>query len=432
MYPLLTNAQNISTFAGNGVNGTSISGGLATTTAIGYPYGCAFDANGNFYFSQPGKVCKVSADGIISTIAGTGISGYNGDSIAATSAEINDPLGIAVDKLGNVYIADALNNRIRKVDVVTGLISTIAGNGTAGYGGDGGLAIASILYGPEDVCFNTKGNLYIADANNHRIRKIDTNGTITTIAGTGTEGTSGDGGLATAAELWLVSGICSDKIGNIYIAQFVHTYTVRKIDTTGIITTVAGNGTGGNTGDGGPATSAEITVVDVACDNSGDLYISGYGGYDIREVDTNGIIHTIAGIGVDGYSGDGGPSDSAELSNTWGIVLDTCGNVYVADRDNNRIRKVSINPACWPLQAPQVVANEPSIYPNPAYDILNIDGVATSTNYAMFNIFGIIEQSGKLKTGSNSINIQSLPPGMYLLELTDNEARKTMRKIVKE
>ena len=434
LHPFLLQAQVISTFAGNGILGSAISGGLATATAIGYPSGCAFDASGNFFFSQLGndKICKVSTDGIISTIAGTGTSGYNGDSIMATVAEINDPLGIAVDRFGNVYIADAYNNRVRKVDAITGLISTIAGNGTVGFGGDGGPSTASILYNPTDVCFDIEGNLYISDANNHRIRKIDTNNIITTFAGTGTEGTSGDGGPATAAELWLVSGICSDKIGNIYIAQYVHTFTVRKIDTAGIITTIAGNGIGGNTGDGGPATAAEITVVDVVCDNSGDIYISGYGGYDIREVDNNEIIHTVAGTGVDGYSGDGGPADSAELSNTWGISLDTCENLYIADINNERIRKISFNPYCWPEKVPQVVANEVTIYPNPATEALNIDNVKTESSYAILNITGIIEQQGILKQGSNIISVQPLPPGIYLLEMADEEGNKSVYKIVKQ
>jgi trimeric autotransporter adhesin len=276
----------------------------------------------------------------ISTVAGNGVQGFGGDGGPATSAQLSSPLGVAVDSTGSLYIVDSVNNRIRKVS--GGVITTVAGNGTPGFSGDGGPATSAELRYPSDVAVDSTGNLYITDTNNFRIRKVS-KGVITTVAGNGSPGFSGDGGPATSAELAASLGIAVDSVGNLYIADSNNS-RVRKV-ANGTITTVAGNGLPlpgslGSSGDGGPATSAEVTPFDVAVDSAGNLYISDANNNRIRKV-SNGVITTIAGNGTSGFSGDGGPATSAELNNPRGLALDSVGNLYIADISNNRMRKVS-------------------------------------------------------------------------------------------
>jgi YD repeat-containing protein len=273
------------------------------------------------------------ATGVISTVAGTGEFSYNGDNIPATSANLDHISGVAADTPGNLYIAAYAQNRIRKVSP-TGLITTVAGNGTQGYSGDGQAATKARLNGPLRVAVDGQGNLFIADTGNHRIRKVNTNGTITTVAGTGVAGFSGDGGPATSAKLNNPFGVEVDGQGNIFIADVNN--RIRKVTPAGIITTVAGNGVNGYSGDGGPATSAQISG-SVALDGHGNLYISG--GNRVRKVDTNGIITTIAGTGTAAYNGDNIPAITANFTAS-GVAVDGLGNFYIGDRDNNRIRKV--------------------------------------------------------------------------------------------
>ncbi len=278
--------------------------------------------------------------GNLKTIAGNGTAGYAGDGGPATAAELQEPDGIGFDTAGNLYIADELNNVIRKVDTA-GNITTVAGNGTAGFSGDGGPATSAELHGPFSVTVDATGNLYIQDTLNARIRKVDTTGTITTIAGNGTFGYTGDGGPATAAELNENQGARFDAAGNLYVPDCGNA-ALRKIDTAGIITTVAGNGTDGFSGDGGPATSAQLNCPSgVGIDAAGDLFIADYLNNRIRKVDAaTGIINTIAGNGTPGFSGDGGPAASAEVNIPNDVDLDTAGNIYIADAGNNRLRKI--------------------------------------------------------------------------------------------
>lgn len=275
---------------------------------------------------------------IIDTVAGDRVRGYNGDGIPAKEAHLYFPAGITVDAMGDLYIADMENHRIRKVDV-NGIITTVAGNGIGGYSGDGGPATAASFFYPGSIAVDNIGNLYIAD-NSHRIRKVDKNGTITTIAGTGTYGYSGDGGPATAAKIHFPSGIQIDNTGNLYFGD-TYNRRVRKIDPNGIITTVAGNGIRGYSGDGGLATAARLSYPhELAIDVNGNLYILDWGNYCIRKVDTKGIITTVAGTGIRGYSGDGGPAVSANLNYSYGVAVDVIGNLYIADSFNYRVRKV--------------------------------------------------------------------------------------------
>ena len=277
--------------------------------------------------------------GNLKTIAGNGTAGYSGDNGSAILAELNDPDGISFDTLGNLYIADVVNNVIRKVDTL-GNITTVAGNGTPGFSGDGGPATNAQLNGPFGVVPDTAGNIYVLDALNNRIRKVDTAGTITTFAGTGVFGFFGDGGPATAAQLGEVQGARFDAAGNLYVPQCGDA-AIRKIDTNGIITTVAGNGTDGFSGDGGVATAAQLDCPSgVAIDAAGELFIADYLNNRIRKVSATGIITTIAGNGTPGFSGDGGPAAAAEVNIPNDVEVDAAGNVYIADSGNNRVRKI--------------------------------------------------------------------------------------------
>ncbi len=300
------------------------------------------DASGNLYIAEQAnnRIRKISASGIISTVAGNGSFGFSGDDGVATSASLYYPTHVAVDASGNLYIADQGNNRIRKVSP-SGIISTVAGNGSAGFSGDGGLATAASLYRPQGVAVDALGNLYIADISNQRIRKVNTSGIISTVAGIGSFGFSGDGGSATAASLHNPSGVAVDASGNLYIADYSN-YRIRKVNTSGIISTVAGNSSYGFSGDGGSATAARLNnPIGVAVDASGNLYIADENNNRIRKVSPSGIISTVAGNGISGFSGDGGAATAASLNYPRGVVVDGSGNLYIADKDNYRIRKVS-------------------------------------------------------------------------------------------
>jgi uncharacterized protein (TIGR03437 family) len=280
----------------------------------------------------------------ITTAAGTGSAGDSGDGGPATSAELNGPRGVTEDQFGNLYIAEYNGQRVRKV-TPGGIITTLAGNGTQGYSGDGGPATSAELNGPYRVTVDLAGNVYIPDSSNCRIRKVSPNGTITTIAGNGVPGYSGDGGPATSAELTYPEAVAFDSAGNYYIADKAN--VVRKVDPSGTITTAAGTGVSGYTGDGGPATSATLDgPVGVQVDSSGALYISDQGNNVIRKV-TNGTITTITGTGTFGFAGDGGPATKAEFYYPASIGLDAAGNLYIPDVDNNRIRVVLTDGTIW-------------------------------------------------------------------------------------
>ena len=281
----------------------------------------------------------------ISTSAGSHVNGYSGDGGMANAATMGSPYGVAADAAGNVYIAEYFNNVIRKVDP-SGIISTIAGNGSAGFSGDGGPATAAQLNGPRGITLDGSGNMYIADKFNERIRKIDATGTITTIAGNGLHGglnnqPFGNDGPATAASLTYPASVALDCSGNMYIAD-LGSETVRKIDATGTITLFAGTYAGGYNGDGIAATSAQLNEPTcVLADCAGNVYIADSWNNRIRMVNTAGNISTIAGNGVPAYGGDGGAATSASLWIPTSITLDACGNLYICDWQNNVVRKVT-------------------------------------------------------------------------------------------
>jgi len=286
--------------------------------------------------------CFCAAHGLSQTpsvVAGTGVAGYGGDGGLATAAQIKNPSNVIADAMGNIYIADNSNSRIRKVNTA-GVISTIAGTGVPGMSGDGGPATAATFYSPNGLAIDGVGNIYVADINANNVRKISASGIISTIAGVGGLGPLGDGGPATAAHVGSPNGIVLDQGGNIYISDFSGN-RVRKINPAGIISTYAGNGSGTYAGDGGPATNASIYRPGGIClDHWGNLYIADDGNSRIRKVDPSGIITTIAGTGAVGGSGDGGPATAATFGQPTGVRIDGYGNIYIGDLGGS-VRKVN-------------------------------------------------------------------------------------------
>ena len=403
----------ITTAVGNGSDGYSGDGGPATSAAIGAPWGLAFDSAGNLYFSDdipgddyapdavrvrkvspdgiittvagtgaPGaspdtgdggpaisaqfavagslvvdsagnlfiadfsRIRKVSTDGIITTIAGGGEPGYSGDGGPAASAKLSGSFygpGLAADRSGNLYLADSYNNRIRKISA-DGFIVTVAGNGAGCcYSGDGGPAIQAELYVPTGVAVDGAGRVFVADTYNDRVRMISATGVITTLAGAGGRANPRDGGPAASAGLYWPSSVKLDNAGNLYIAD-TGDMRVRRISPDGVITTVAGNGNtdGGYSGDSGAATNAQLSwPKDIAFDASGNLYIADTANHAVRKVSPDGVITTFAGTGASGYSGDGGPAANARMNYPSGLAVDGAGNLYVSDTNNFRVRKIT-------------------------------------------------------------------------------------------
>ena len=327
-----------STLLGSGTLSGGVAGFSTSSLAIGSHHLIAVYSGAGSYFASASA--GITASSIISTTVGNGTGGYTGDGGPATSAEINYAEGVAFDASGDMFIADTVNNVVRKV-TPSGIISTVAGDGTAGYTGDGGSATSAELTGPSSVALDASGDLFIVDPANEVIRKVTPSGVISTYAGNGTPGASGDGGPATSAELHDPQAVAVDALGDVFIADSSNN-KIRMVSPSGIITTVAGNGGFGYTGDGGPATDAELSVPSSVCvDASGDLFIADSGNNVAREVNTLGVISTFAGNGTAGYSGDGGPAASAELHDPYGIACDAFGNVYIADYDNRAVREVN-------------------------------------------------------------------------------------------
>ena len=334
----------INTLAGTGTASFTGDGGLATAATVNTPVGVWVVPSGDVYFADQSnnRIRKITvATGIITTIAGTGTAGFSGDGGAATSAELNKPAGIFIDPAGNIYIGDLMNNRVRKV-TPGGIISTVAGNGTAGFAGDGGLATSAELNEPWGVWVEPSGNILITDQLNYRVRKVDiTTGNISTIAGNGGTSFCCDGGLATSASFSTPSGIVETSNGTIIFSTESGDARVREILPTGIIQTAVGTGTAGYSGDCGPATSAEIEHPrGLALDTGNNLYLATLSDKRIRLIDSlTGNIHTVAGSGSGTESGDGGPALNAGM-NPICVFVDVPGNIYITG--DNRVRKVTV------------------------------------------------------------------------------------------
>jgi sugar lactone lactonase YvrE len=349
----------ITTIAGNGSIGYSGDGGPATSATLGSANGIVVDKSGNIYFTDSifSVVRKVDAHGNISTFAGGGNPASIGDGGPATSAYLaflGPHAGLAVDSAGNLYIADYIHGRIRKVDIASGNISTVAGSGTTtglgAFSGDGGPAISAGLNSPTGVAFDSAGNMYIADYGNERVRKVDTTGTITTFAGIGavTGSDSGDGGLATSAELGQVYDVAVDGKGNVYIADSEH---VREVNSSGIVSTAAHGFFGTCNPAPTPVASADVAANGFAVDSAGNLYIADKSADCVQELETDGMVSAVAGGGA--TQGDGGPATSALLVSPMAVALDSAGNLYIAT--SAAIRKVtasSSQPSAKPIITP--------------------------------------------------------------------------------
>jgi hypothetical protein len=340
--------RSLSVTAGTGTAGYTGDNSSATSATLNLPQGVAMDTAGNLFIADTANHCirKVSTSGIITTVAGTGTAGYGGDDGAATSATLNLPQGIAVDSSGNLFIADTGNHCIRKIDYSTGVITTVAGTGTDGDSGDDGAATAARLHSPQSVAVDAAGNIYIADTANHRVRKVaSATGTITTVAGTGTAGYGGDNDQATAAMLNSPAGVAVDSAGNLYIADTAN-HRVRRLDAaTGIIATLAGTGTGAYAGDNGQATAASLNgPTGLAVDSSGNVYFSDTGNHRVRKVTSAGVIVTVAGTGTASYSTGNSLAVGAAFNAPMGVAVSASDYLYIADKSNSRVRRVGNDP----------------------------------------------------------------------------------------
>jgi hypothetical protein len=418
----VTKAQIITTVAGNGAQGFSGDGGLATNAKLNDPYGITIDATGNIYIvdTDNSRIRKVATSGIITTIAGTSTAGFSGDGGQATNAELSRPWGIAFDVANNLYIADYGNNRVRKVNTL-GIITTVAGKGTFNYSGDGGQATAAGL-NTVGVVLDTLGNLYIVD--NNRIRKVNTLGIITTVAGNGASGYIGDGGQATAAELNSPLAVALDAGGNLYISDELNN-CIRKVNTNGIINTIAGNGNSGYFGDGGQATAASLSApIGLTLDAFGNLFIADTYNSVIRKVDAFGIITTVAGNNLQGFSGDGGQATAASISNPFGVAFDATGNLYFSDEGNMRIRKVT-NVAQAGIKKLTLNNEQLTIYPNPANNKVYVEAKEI-IEVKLFDLLGKEIISAKEK----EIDVSNLNEGVYFIQVKSKENIYTQKIIV--
>ncbi|MBE2290846.1 MAG: Ig-like domain-containing protein [Chitinophagaceae bacterium] len=338
-----SSGQIINTIAGTGTGGHSGDGGAATAANFYNPAAIKRDAVGNLYIADFSnhRVRKIDTFGVVTTIAGNGTATYAGDGGAATAASIRQPAGIALDGSGNIYISDNFNNRIRKVDA-SGNISTIAGNGTGGYSGDGGAATAAMINRPTGISTDATGNIYFADESNNVIRKVTVStGVITTVAGNGIAGYST--GVATGASLKQPKDVAVDASGNIYIADWMN-HRVRMVNSSGNIVDLAGDGTMGFSGDGYVATASKLNKpISIWIDASGNLLVADNGNNRLRKIYLAGAGHiaTICGNGTSSFSGDGGPATAAGLRTPMGMVSDASGIIYFADQGNHRIRKIA-------------------------------------------------------------------------------------------
>jgi NHL repeat len=335
----------IHTIAGTGAKGYAGDGGPALQALLNEPFMCAFDAAGNLFVAEATNHCVRRIDtatGVITTVAGTGNPGYSGDGGLATRATLNQPYSVQLDTNGDMYIVDRLNAVIRKVDAVTGLITTVAGTGEPGSSGDGRPGPLAQLREPNDCVLDGRGGLLIADVQDQRIRRLDVrSGIITTFAGTGEKARTGDGRPAVAASILGARAVCTDHRGQIYICEREGN-GIRRVDVHGIMSTYAGTGERGYGGDGGPALAATWGAPKaIRCDRHDNVLVVDTENHAIRRIDAvTGVVTTIAG-GRQGGDGDGGPAIAAGLDRPHGCDVDVQGNIYIADSNNHRVRVVA-------------------------------------------------------------------------------------------
>ncbi|MES2702405.1 MAG: NHL repeat-containing protein [Bacteroidota bacterium] len=378
-------AQIITTIAGDGIAGFAGDGLIASYSRFNKPMAVAVDDSGNIYISDFNnqRIRKVNTYGFMSTIAGTGLQGGSGDGGQAKNAKLFSPAGMTLDKgHKNLYIADSKNHRIRKINFETGVISTVAGNGTAGFNGDTIQAMSAKLNLPMGVALDDAGNMYIADAENNRVRKVDVNGIITTLAGTGAHAFGGENVPARTAILNRPQNVAVAPNGDVYIADSYNN-RVRKVNSAGIITTVAGSSFPKFGGDGGAAGSSDLNFpTSIAFDRKGNTYITDAFNNRVRYIDPNGLINTLAGDGRSISGTDGGPAADAQINGPLGVAIDSNNNIYVTEISNN-LRFIYNGP----------VNEEPiTIFPNPGKEQVS---VVLASSFEELATMTIINQLGQ-------------------------------------
>lgn len=416
----LLKSQNIHTYVGTGLFGATGDGGQAVNAKIQHPEGTCVDSQGNLYIADlTGCVVrKVTPNGIISTYAGTGIPASSGDGGLAINAQLKNPRAVAVDALDNLYIIEIYGNKLRKVDKNTGIINTIAGTGVAGFSGDGGPANLAKLNSPSGVAIDYKGNIFIADRYNNRIRRIDTAMKISTYAGNGLFGNPTDSVLATNTTFRMIVDVAVDWAGNVYIAD-LYDRKIRKVDNTGIIYTYAGDGFGGNSGDNGPAINAKINgPYDIDVDYLGNLYIADTTVHCVRKVDfITKIITRISGTGQAGYNGDNILAINAALNKPCGVSTDIDANIYISDQVNRRIRVVCSNQCPNGVGINEInLISKISLSPNPSNGKILFQGLNEPTILELYNSMGQLIYNTEIKT-SEVLELQTFVSGIYYYKL---------------
>ena len=432
LFSLHAHGQVITTLAGGGTTGLG-DGGPATSAAFGgQVYGFTLDRKGNLLVADGWnhRVRRVDAiTGVITTIAGTGIGGYNGDSIPATDAQLFGPRFLAIDTFGNLYISEFQNQRVRVVDTngfIFTYVGTGVGAGSTGYSGafsgDNGPATLADLNYPSGLAMDAYGNLYLSDAYNFRIRRVDAlTHIISTYAGNGTSAYVGDGIAATNASLAFVYDINIDAAGNLYIADIGSAANrVRKVDgNTHIITSISGNGTALYNGDSIRADSASMVPYSVLPAGGGSFYIADYGNNRIRYVGGEfSLINTVAGTGFAGFSGDGGLPAAAQIFEPAHMLFDTCGSIYFADASNYRIRRIDYNLSCHyglaGLEHPER-ASCFSLYPNPVSEWLHVSSREPIGIVEVFDRLGRLRTTLKSNNSDVDLDLSQFQPGIYFI-----------------
>lgn len=421
----------IKTISGNGTGGFGGDGLYCTSGVLNAPRDVKVDGVGNIYVLDylNYRVRKIQTNGLIVTIAGTGVLGSSGDGSLGTSANIL-PYGIALDKSNNLYISDAAIGTIRKVNATTGIISTIAGTGIQGNTGNGGLATAARLKAVFGMAFDTSDNMYVADGMNHVVRRIDkTTGIITRFAGTDTKGNTGDGDFAVLAELDSPYAVATDRKGNVYISDLAAN-VVRKVDAAGMISTFAGTGAYGYSGDGGAAVLATFNRPSgLTVDSRGNVYIADADNNVIRKVDTDGVITTVIGNGTAGFGGDLGPVNGCNLLTPFGIALAANGDMYIADANNQRVRQTYTPVAVGATPEKTTVA----VYPNPAETETYISGLTKGDKLQLADMTGKVVYSSVATAEVMPVSMAGMSAGIYVLQVTSvNGGNSVVVKVVKQ
>ncbi len=434
-------AQIIRTYAGSGFGAGGAGGysgdhGPANMAQLNKCTGVAFDGAGNVYIADRDNnvVRKVNTLGIITTFAGTDTPGYSGNGNAAVLARLNHPCSVASDAAGNVYISDNGNNVIRIVSTA-GIINTYAGNDTAGYSGDSGPANYASLNNPLGIAVDGTGNLYIADAGNHVVRKVDGAGIISTIAGNGTYGYSGDNGPAVEAQLSNPVDVAVDPYGDVFIADINNNVVRELLDSTGDIVTFAGNGTAGHAGDGGDATNAQLFFPSsVSVDNGGSVYITDQGNNTVRRVDSLGNISVFAGVPLtNGYSGDNGDPTLAHLNSPSDVTADGWGRIYIADYGNNVIRLVTYDGVAGVL--PVASKTGVNVYPNPSNGqfVLEVPQTGSNAAISVVDVLGRVvatRNTEETKTRAAMISFSGIADGCYVVKVNSGTNNYFLQVVV--